>query len=574
MTPRRPAAAFRSRVPSVSLGQALPWRLVLACLLAAVPFAEALAAEEGSAMPPMQGVLKPGASARHALDLHAGDYVVGELRAAAAPALWLDDADGRPLRRLLDAWQAGEFMFVAGHDGRHVLRLQGAADAKARYELHVTRVLPMAGQQPSTTPPPPRSPRLQALGEHLASGGDTAAFWAQVAREGAPLVETVDGVHLATFLWRGARRNVRLFAAPSGDIEDLQRLDGSDVWFATYEVPADTRMSYKLAPDVPVLPEGGRAARRAVLATVQRDPLNPRFWPADAPDDFARESILELPGAPPQRAVRPGTHPAGTISAHRLGSARLGNTRDIHLYRSPGYRAGDARNLLLVVFDGYTYQNAIPTPVILDNLVGEGALPPVLAVFVSNPDADARARELPCNPAFGDFLAQELLPWVQARAGTLPAASRTALAGASYGGLASACMALQYPRHFGNVLSQSGSFWWAPDAAPGQPGAAEPEWLARRYAEVPRQPIRFWLEAGRFETGRGQAGILESNRHLRDVLRARGYDVRHREFSGGHDWYHWRGTLADGLLALFAATPSASPMTPADASAPTSAKDY
>jgi len=135
-------------------------------------------------------------------------------------------------------------------------------------------------------------------------------------------------------------------------------------------------------------------------------------------------------------------------------------------------------------------------------------------------------------------------------------------------------VALQYPGHFGNVLSQSGSFWWAPDAAPGQAGAAEPEWLARRYAEAPRQPIRFWLEAGRFETGRGQAGILESNRHLRDVLRARGYDVRHREFSGGHDWYHWRGTLADGLLALFAATPSASPMTPADASAPTSAKDY
>src|SRR5690606_23657652 len=126
-----------------SLGQALPWRLALACLLAAVPFAGALAAEEGSAMSTMQGVLKPGASARHALDLHAGDYVVGELRAAAAPALWLDDADGRPLRRLRDAWQAGEFMFVAGHDGRHVLRLQGAAGAKARYELHVTRVLPM-----------------------------------------------------------------------------------------------------------------------------------------------------------------------------------------------------------------------------------------------------------------------------------------------------------------------------------------------------------------------------------------------------------------------------------------------
>ena len=561
LTPRRPVAAQSSRRRLPAWAQ--PWRLALLCLCAA-PSLFAAEAVETDAAPILQaqGTLQPGASARQSLELHAGDYVSGELHApAAAPELWLDDADGRPVRRLLEAWQAGEFMFVVGHDGRHVLRLQGAADAKARYDLRVTRVLPEA-QQRAMPWPPPRSPRLLALREHLANGGDTAAFWTQVAGEGTPLVETVDGMYLATFLWRGARRNVRLFAAPSGDIEELQRLGDSDVWFASYEVPADTRMSYKLAPDVPLPPEGGRAARRAVLATVQRDPLNPCFWPADAADDFSRESILELPGAPPQRAVQRGAHPAGTISAHTLHSARLGNTRDIHLYRSPGYRADDARNVLLVMFDGYTYQNAIPTPVILDNLVGEGALPPVLAVFVSNPDADAHARELPCNPAFGDFLAQELLPWVQARAGTLPVAARTALAGTSYGGLASACVALQYPQHFGNVLSQSVSFWWAPEAAAGHP-AEEPEWLPRRYAEVPRQPIRFWLEAGRLETGRGQGGIFETNRHLRDVLRAKGYDVQHREFSGGHDGYHWRGTLADGLVALLGERPQAMPSRPA-----------
>ena len=51
----------------------------------------------------------------------------------------------------------------------------------------------------------------------------------------------------------------------------------------------------------------------------------------------------------------------------------------------------------------------------------------------------------------------------------------------------------------------------------GQP-QQEPEWLTRRYADAPRQPIRFWLEAGRFETGHGQSSILETNRRLKEVI--------------------------------------------------------
>jgi len=64
-------------------------------------------------------------------------------------------------------------------------------------------------------------------------------------------------------------------------------------------------------------------------------------------------------------------------------------------------------------------------------------------------------------------------------------------------------------------------------------------------------PVRFFLGAGLFESGRGgQPGILETNRHLRDVLRAKGYLVTHREVAGGHDYLSWRGTLSDGLLEL------------------------
>jgi len=112
-----------------------------------------------------------------------------------------------------------------------------------------------------------------------------------------------------------------------------------------------------------------------------------------------------------------------------------------------------------------------------------------------------------------------------------------------------AYLALHLSGIFGNVLSQSGSFGWKPD------GDGEQEWLVRQYAAHAKAPLRFYLEAGLFETDifmvDGYAiDLLASNRHLRDVLQAKGYSIKYREFSGGHSSVIWRGTLADGLLAL------------------------
>jgi len=185
---------------------------------------------------------------------------------------------------------------------------------------------------------------------------------------------------------------------------------------------------------------------------------------------------------------------------------------------------------------------------------------PAVAVLIANV-GQLRTKELSPNPEFADFLAKELLPWVHSRYNVTSDPGLTVVAGSSLGGIAATYAALRHPELFGNVLSQSGSFWWAPDhlVESDVDAATEGGWLAKEFIKSPKLPIRFYMDAGVFEidaSGRG-FGILEPSRHMRDVLLAKGYEVHYQQVVGGHDYLSWRGTLADGLLALLGRSPTA-----------------
>ncbi len=482
-----------------------------------------------------------------AFDAVPGDYVRGRLEVTSG-GLNLDvtDAEGKPSRRLLDdVGLSGDFQFVAGGD-LSALRLTGGPEG-GKGRLTLTMLLPFADQR---APAVAYDSAIMAdVAATLARDGDTSTFWRAVSETGTPLIETADdGATLLTFLYRGAQRNVRLVGAPSGDHEWLDRLGGSDIWFKTFRVPAETRFSYQLAPDVPELPGTARERRVALLATAQADPLNRAPWPAAATDRFTTKSTVTLPAAPLQPGLDAEASPAGSFDRFRFASGRLGNSREVTIYRPAGFEPADPEAVLLVILDGRNYLREVPTPTILDALIRDRRLPPTLAVFIDNPDQATRSRELPDNAVFANVLADDLLPLVKERAGFSPPPSRTVLAGSSYGGLASVTTSLRRPDAFGNALSMSGSFWWSPSGTP----AALGNHVAYRVSQEPLKPVRVFLSAGLFEREHGgAAGILETNRHLRDVLIARGYDVAAREYAGGHDYFVWRGALADGLLALF-----------------------
>ena len=406
---------------------------------------------------------------------------------------------------------------------------------------------------------PIESPRLAALHAELQAGseGAVATFWSEAAEQGTPLVEPLEGDQvLATFLWRETEplEHVVVIGGPAGGSlreNMMTKLPGSDVWYRSYRVRSDLRTTYRLSPNDSLVPFAEVEDFEARIAEFRADPLNPKtfVFPPDPedPDDVEMVlSLIELADAPPQPWIEPrANRREGTLENHEIKSDILDNERTVTVYRPPGYDADRIEPYpLLVLFDRQAYLHVVQTPVILDNLIHAGKIPPLVTVLVGNVN---RSEELPCYEPFADFLAHELVPWVRETNRVTSDASRTIVAGSSYGGLASTFAAVQHPDVFGNVLSQSGSYWWT---GPDDP---EHEWLTRHIVDQEPSGIRFYMDVGLLESGptpNNGPSQLVTNRHMRDVLRAKGYSVTYRELESGHDYVTWRGTLADGLIAL------------------------
>jgi len=398
-----------------------------------------------------------------------------------------------------------------------------------------------------------RSPRIEALRRQVESGntGAVKQFWADIAARHAPLIEPIPGdtAHsLVTFIYRGSTDTkavvvyCQMIMGRDFSVNQLTRLGATDVWFKTYSIRNDMRLGYSLVPnpsaDVGSSPNVGIA-----------DPLNPKAAPL-AP--YMGKSVLELPDAPPQPwiAPRPGAA-SDTLEEIRISSRVLGSERPAWIHTPPGYDPSRKEPYpLLICFDGQVYasSNYMPVPTIVDNMIADGRIPPLIVVLVGQSPQPGRNIELSNNQPFLDFVANELLPQVRQRWHATADPGQTIVTGSSIGGLAAAYFAFRRFDVFGNVLSQSGAFW--PGKTRSDPNH---EWLTQQFESSPKLPIRFVLQVGLLERGPTPGNgpsILETNRHLRDVLKRKGYEVHYSEIAGGHEPLSWRGGISDGLLQL------------------------
>ena len=406
------------------------------------------------------------------------------------------------------------------------------------------------------------SPRLQRLQEQLEVGKNKALkmFWEEVKEQGSPLIEQTEGDdqhRLVTFLWRasGELMSVALVSLMTNPSRYYMTLvPETDLWYLSLHLPSNLRATYQFFPQE-------RSASVKKNESITRDPylpdpLNPnifRFY-TETEDPtgvkFAR-SVLELPDASSQLWIAPQKGVAkGKVHLHTMESKILGNERRVWVYSPAKYTAELGAPLsLMILFDGWGYANLMPTFTILDNLIADQLIPPTVVVMPDSLDTETRLKELVFHLPFNQFLVSELMPWIYRQYAVTTDPAKTVIGGSSAGGLAAAYAALEYPQMFGNMLAQSGAFSLAP------PWETDYGWLARQYALREKSSLRFHLDVGTLEENsyqelRSRPSTLEGNRHMRDTLTEKSYPVHYVEFSGGHDYISWQGTLGEGLRAL------------------------
>ncbi|MHA1939982.1 MAG: alpha/beta hydrolase-fold protein [Candidatus Thorarchaeota archaeon] len=413
------------------------------------------------------------------------------------------------------------------------------------------------------------SPRLIILRQELQRGNNDALkeFWLEVATQGTPLIEPIAGDpdrSWLTFLWqaKGDLNGVSVISLVTGLSDNkMARMMDTDLWFRTCQVRNDLRATYQLEPDDPRAPRKNGEDMLSRFARYKHDPFNPTTFVFEKDEEDSEpfeliRSVIEMPEAPAHPwIVSQENVSKGRVELHRLRSDILDNERRVWVYTPSGYTTKqNVKCGLVVLFDGLSYADKVPTPIILDNLLASGLVPPMVAVFPDSLGVSTRIRELILHSPFNEFLATELLPWIWENYSVTRNPEKVVVGGASAGGLAAAYAGLEHPELFGNILSQSGAFSF------GRPGEEGYEWITHQFAMREKLPLKFYLDAGSLETKSlrdiGDApNLILSNQNLVSVLQEKGYVVHYHEFSGGHDYISWKGTFPEGLLYLVGTKP-------------------
>jgi predicted alpha/beta superfamily hydrolase len=256
----------------------------------------------------------------------------------------------------------------------------------------------------------------------------------------------------------------------------------------------------------------------------------------------------------------------GNIRRHRAFHSKvLGNRRDVLVYLPPGYsRFSPRRYPVLYLHDGQNVFDAATSFAGVEWGVDETAqrlirhkrIEPLIIVAVAN-IGEERIHEYAPTPGviepkdrpgkhsrglariYGQFLMEELKPYIDRKYRTKREPEFTGLGGSSLGGLATLAMGILFSEAFTRLIVMSPSIWWDDFAIFRLVGIL---------AEKP--PLKIWLDTGTAEPG------WEQTRELRDCLIDKGWqldvDLSYFEAQGAdHSEAAWAARVDPALRFLF-----------------------
>ncbi|NRT35761.1 alpha/beta hydrolase-fold protein [Clostridium beijerinckii] len=331
----------------------------------------------------------------------------------------------------------------------------------------------------------------------------------------------------------------------------LNRISDTNLWYGTYKVRNDIKFSYNLFPNDSLI-IGCQERYKNMIA----DKFNKNKLTFDRPGCFMVETpYVNMPNSEENFWLEERINiPKGTIIKLEFESSYFIKPRVINIYKPYGYSRDSQPYGFIALTDGYDYINVLKAEQALNNLIDDKKIPPIVAIFIDT--IDKRSEDLSCNDLFCSSVANEMIPWIRERYNLSEDPQNAIIGGSSLGGLTATYMGLKHSEVFGNVLCQSGSFWYKPTKSDEkkkckvelEKKSSELDcWMSRQIKLSPKLPLKFYMNIGVLEN---KQRMINNSLNVKNTLESLGYHVDFEFFKSGHDYLSWGQTLATGLISL------------------------
>lgn len=345
-----------------------------------------------------------------------------------------------------------------------------------------------------------------------------------VAQQAFPIVED-EYVH---FVYRGDADDVAITGSMTEyQVEEaLDRIEGTGLFYKSYEIEPGVRWQYRLNID---------------FDNLGPDPANPRRGRGAQGD--VSELWTEGYARPAHRKAYRGNSP-GSLDTFTLASKILENEREVTVYLPAGYEDGDDRHPLLIVNEGAEWLVQGNLPNSLNNLIGGSVMPLIVAFVPGVPQASQQELTGEKTGDYVKMLADELLPYLESHYRITADPRERAVMGYGGGTIVTARAALERQESFGKAAVVSAYL----------PGAAGEEVLAlaRESASGGAKYLVLW---NRYELHRAEwnVDLAVDSRKLVEALQAGGHDVKGAEVLDSAGWGGWSARAGEILVDFFPA---------------------
>lgn len=251
--------------------------------------------------------------------------------------------------------------------------------------------------------------------------------------------------------------------------------------------------------------------------------------------------------------------PRGEVTQHTWKSEIFPGTIRYYSVYKPAQYDPEKPCAVMVFQDGHTYvdeKGQFRVPVVFDNLIHRGELPPIVGIFIDPGYLDDKLPETrgwrprPENRSFeydtlsdqyARFLLEEILPEVGKDLNLTTDPNQRAICGISSGGICAWTVAWERPDEFRKVLSHVGSFT-------NIRGGHVYHALIRK---TEPKPIRVFLQDGSGDLDNSHGNWPLANQQMAASLKFAKYDYKFVYGEGGHNGIQGGAILPESLKWLW-----------------------